>query len=282
MLRTLPVILLFLLSLAVQADTQITIKDSDGIVSKISSNGKKARMDDKGDVSYAIAHYKSGDFFVVNPDRKEVMSMDMNAMPEQGNAVGAASEVVINLEKKGKGPKIAGYKTKEYELTANDQYCGTIFGSKKLLKKKGVSALFEFINNMRRQSMKMTAAFVGSIDVCEQAMDNLSLSFKKTGAPMRILDARGDIESEVIKVKTKKKLKASYYDIPADYAVVSVADQMDAANQQSQQMKQQMGQNMPDMDELMKQMQGQDGQVSEEILKQMEKMQEMLKQYQQQ
>ena len=282
MLRILPVVLIFLSSFVVQADTQITLKDTRGGISKITSDGKKARMDDQDNPTYAVAHYQSGEFFVVNPDRKEVMNMDMKAMPEPTNTAETGSQVVISLDKKGKGPKIAGYKTKEYELTANDQYCGTIFGSKKLLKKKGVSELFEFMNQMRRQTMKMTGAFRATIDVCEQALQDLSLSFRKTGAPMRMLDAQGGIESEVIKVKTGKKIDDDYYDIPADYAVVSVTDQMKAANAQSQQMMEQMGQNMPNMEELMKQMQGQDGEIPPEAMEQLKQMQEMLKQYQQQ
>jgi len=282
MLRILPVILIFISPVAVQADTQITIKDMRGGISDIVSDGKNARMNEQGESRYSVAKYKSSEFFHVDPDRKEVMSMDMNAMPESTVAAGTASQVVVKLNKKGKGPKVAGYKTKEFELTANEQYCGTIFGSKKLLKKKGVSELFEFLNQMRQQTMKMTGAFRGTIDICEQAMQDVSLSFKKTGAPMRMLDANGNVESEVIKVKTGEKIDPAYYDYPADYKVVSVADQMNAASQQSQQMMEQMGQNMPNMEELMKQIQSQGGQMPPELIEQIQKMKDEYQNYQQQ
>lgn len=281
MLRILPLILFSLGTFAAEADTQITISDIQGGVSKISSNGERARMNSKGDPTYAIAVYQTGEFFVVNPERKEVMNMDMNAMPEPTATVEAGDQLAISLDKKGKGPKIAGYKTKEYVLKANGQNCGTIFGSKNLLKKKGVSELFEFMNRMRRQSMKMMGAFSGAADICEQAMQDVSLSFEKTGAPLRMLNAQGELESEVTKVKTEKSIDAAYYDIPADFAVVSVADQINAASQQNQQMMEQMGQNMPNMEELMQQMQSQGGEVPAEAMEQLKKMQEMFKQYQQ-
>jgi len=282
MLRILPVIFLFLAFSVVQADTQITINDIRGGVSEMSSSAKKARIDTQGDPTYSIVNYRSGEFFVVDPQRKEVMNMDMNSMSESAGAATTTSQVAIKLNKKGKGPKIAGYKTEKYALTANNQHCGTIFGSKKLLKKKGVSELFDFMNRMRLQTMKMMGAFRGGMDVCEQAMQDVTLSFKKTGAPLRMLDAQGNVESEVSKVKTGKNIDAAFYEIPAGYKVVNVADQMNAASQQGQEMMKQMGENMPDMNELMKQMQGQGGEVPEEVMEQLKQMQEMMKQYQQQ
>ena len=280
--RILTVVMMLITISATQADTQITINDIRGGESKMSSNGKKARIDSQGDSTYSIVNFKSDEFFVVDPQRKEVMNMDMSKMSESADASTPTSQVVIKLNKKGKGPKVAGYKTKEYELTANNQHCGTIFGSKKLLKKKGVSELFDFMNRMRLQSMKMMGAFRGNMDVCEQARQDVTLSFKKTGAPLRMLDAQGNVESEVTKVKTGKDIDSAYYDVPAGYKVVSVADQMNAASQQGQEMMQQMGENMPDMEALMKQMQGQGGEVPEEVMEQLKQMQEMMKQYQQQ
>jgi hypothetical protein len=281
MLRILPLALLVLAVSVAQADSQITIKVKHGGVSLISTNGEKVRMEDQGDPSYVIGDYLSGQFSSVDPERKQVMLIDMNAMPESTSATDTSNPVTISLDKKGKGPKIAGYKTKEIVLNANGQYCGTVFGSKKVLKKKGISELFEFMNRMRQQSMKMMGAYRATRDVCEQAMGDLSLSFKKTGAPLRMLNAQGQIESEVTKIKTDKKIDPGYYEYPSDYTVVSVSDQINAASQQNQQMMEQMGQNMPNMEELMQQMQSQGGEVPPEAMEQLKKMQEMFKQYQQ-
>ena len=280
MLRILPLSFLVLAASVAQADSQITIKDKRGGVNLISTNGEKVRMQDQGDSSYVIGVYLSGQFYSVDPERKQVMLIDMNAMPESTSTADSSNPVTISLDKKGKGPKIAGYKTKEIVLNANGQYCGTVFGSKKVLKKKGISELFEFMNRIRQQSMKMMGAYRASIDVCEQAFEDLSLSFKKTGAPLRMLNAQGQIESEVTKIKTGKKIDPGYYEYPSDYTVVTMADQMNAASQQNQQMMEQMGQNMPNMEELMKQMQSQGGQIPPELMEQIKQMQEQYKNYQ--
>ncbi len=85
-----------------------------------------------------------------------------------------------------------------------------------------------------------------------------------------------------VSVNTSKKQPKGYYDLPSDYQVVSMQDQMNTANQQSQQMMEQMGGNMPDMNELMQQFQSQGGEIPEDAMKKLIQMQEMLEQYQQQ
>ena len=100
---------------------------------------------------------------------------------------------------------------------------------------------------------------------------------ESSGAPLRTVDKKGKLISEVVGVDTDKKLADDHYELPAGMAVVDITEQMNQAAQQSQQMME----NMPDMDELIKQMQQNDGQMSEEMQQQLQQMMEQLQQQQQ-
>ncbi len=280
MLRIISAIILSIAVTSLFADLRVTLKSGGGQISTITTNGQKARMDDPQDPSYVVANYASGQFNVVNLQEQEVLVMSSADMPVTSEV--SASSVDIRLEKRSKGPTIAGYKTREYALTANGRHCATIFGSKKMLKKAGISGLFEFMGRMQQQSHKMMGAYRGTMDVCTQATQQLSQSYQTTGAPLRLLDETGKLESEVIKIKTDEKTKPGYYSIPAGFNVIIMKDKMNAASQQSQQMMEQMGGNMPDMNELMQQFQGQGDEIPEEAMEKLKQMQEMFKQYQQQ
>lgn len=200
---------------------------------------------------------------------------------KSGPTAAAQLGLDIKLLNKGKGPTIAGFKTQVYSLQVNGKNCGTIFGSKKLLNKKGIKEIFSALSQLQNQTQNMMGAYRGMMGECEQAELQMSNSYNTTGAPMRLLDQQGQLESEVRKINDNAKTPASYYKIPATYRVTNMQEKMNQARQQNERTRQQMQDNMPDMNKLMQQMQQQQG-MPPEALERMKKMQDMFKQQSQQ
>lgn len=257
-----------------QADVLITIKGHDGRTSAFSSDGKMARIEDQQMPGHVIINYQSGEFFMVDSERKEIM----RTVIESGEGTQSSSALKISLKDKGGGQKIAGYSTRKYEMNANGERCGTVYASSKLLQNQDVQAIFESMRNMQQFSRNMTGGMGGMMSVCQQASMQLADVVESSGAPMKVIDENGKLVSEVLAVDTNKKFPGNHYQLPAGMKVVDMSERMSQATQQTQEMME----NMPDMNELMKQIQQGGGQMSEEMLQQMEKMKDMFQQQGQQ
>ena len=271
-------ILLTAISLAfftsLQADVLFTIKGHKGRTSDFSSNGKMARIDDKQMPGHVIIDHQSGEFFMVDPERKEIM----RAVIDSGGVTDGSPALDVALKDKGSGQKIAGYLTRKYEMTANGESCGTVYASSKLLQNRDVRAIFESMRNMQQFSRGMRGGMSGMMTVCQQANMQLADVIESSGAPMKVIDASGNLVSEVLAVDTDKTFAGNHYQLPAGMKVVDMSERMNQATQQTQQMME----NMPDMDELMKQLQQGGGQMTDEMQQQMEKLQKMFQQQGQQ
>ena len=271
-------ILLTAISLAfftsLQADVLFTIKGYKGRISTFSSDGKMARIEDKQMPGHVIIDHQSGEFFMVDPKRKEIMRTVIGS----GGVTDGSPALDIALKDKGDGQKIAGYPTRMYEMTANGEPCGTVYASRKLLQNKDVRAIFDSMRNMQQFSRSMRGGMSGMMTVCQQANMQLADVIESSGAPMKVIDGSGNLVSEVLAVDTNKTFPGNYYQLPAGMKVVDMSDRMNQATQQTQEMME----NMPDMDELMKQLQQGGGQMNEEMQQQMEKLQKMFQQQGQQ
>lgn len=256
----------------VQADTQIETIEQGGERSTITSNGKSARINNSKEPAYMLIDLKQQQFKMIDPQNRQIMLMDIKSRNKAPSA--NSSNITITLKKVGKGPKIAGYSTEKFNLLANGQLCNTIFGSQSVLKQKGITELFDALTSMQQQTDAMMDGFSSMMDECTLANLKADELTKTTGAPLKVIDANGQVETEVTAITTNAKIPDNYYQIPANYQQISMQQQMNQAQQQMQQ-------NMPDMDQIMQQMQ-QDGGMSPEAMEQMKKIQEMMQQQMQQ
>ncbi len=269
--------LLLAFALPAAADVQIRLKDVTGQSSTISSNGSMVRIDTGQ--QYFLIDYRAGQFKMVDPSRGQVMT---SSLAGGGSAANAGSGVKVDFKSKGGGQKIAGYSTKKYQFSADGEPCGTIYASSKLMKDPGVRSMFESMRTMQQKSREMMGGFGGLLSPCQQANLQMANSLAAIGAPMKVLDERGQLMSEVLSVDTRKNLPGNYYDAPADLKVVDLDETIAGVKEQTQQIME----NMPDINEIMEQMQ-QDGsgmseEMQQQMQKQMDQMQKMLQQLQQQ
>ena len=257
------------------ADTRVEIRDGEGGLSSFSSNGKRVRMENDGEASYVLIDLAKHEFKMVDPHNREVMTI--GGMAEAESATVPAQKVTIQLLSQGKGPTIAGFSTQKYQINVNKINCGTIFGSKKALQQKGMSDFISAMGEMEQQTSQMADEYEAGMSPCSQAHFQSVKTFETTGAPLRIMDEQGQLESEVTSINTQAKTPDGYYDDPAGFKLTSIAEKMNEATQQNQQMMQQMQNNMPDINQIMQQMQ-QGGEIPAEVMEQLKKMQDMLEQ----
>lgn len=249
------------------ADVTLVVKDFGGQTSTINSDGRKARIETAQMPGYAIVDFGKGELLAVDPQRQEIVRMSL--VGEE--AATADATLDVNLAKKGDGPKIAGYPTRKFKITANGEKCGTVYASKKLLENSSIKAMFESMRAMQKMVGGMSARFRGSMPVCQRANLALADAMDSSGAPMKVVDAGGRLISEVVSVDTNSKVPGGYYQVPAGMKIVSMEQMMNQATQQMQ--------GMPDMNQLL---QESGGQMTPEMKQQMEKLQQMMEQLQQQ
>lgn len=255
------------------ADVQLEVRDGFGDNSTFSSNGRLVRIDGEKIEGFIIVNFSSGEFFMIDLKRNEVMRTSLDQVDTSSNV----APININLKDQGGGQKIAGYLTRKYEMIADGEHCGSVYTSSKLLQNGDIRAIFESMRNMQQFSSRMMGSMSEIIPLCQRASMQTVDVIESSGAPLRTVDKNGKLMSEVVGVDTEKTFADDHYKIPAGMTVVDVSEQMNRAAQQSQQMME----NMPDMDELIKQMQQNDGQMSEEMQQQMQQMMEQLQQQQQ-
>lgn len=251
------------------ADIQISVSDGDGRNSIFSSNGQKTRMEGGDMQGYVIIDSASGELFMVDPNRGQILTTSM--------AGGAANDesVEISLNDKGGGRKIAGYLTQKYELIANGKRCGFIYASQELLQNPDIRAIFDAMRGLQGLTRMMAGGLGNLLTECQRAAMQLADIAQSSGAPLRVVDENGKLVSEVRSVDTERKFAGSHYELPTGMPIVDMTEQMGQATTQTEQMME----NMPDMDELMKQIQQNGGQITEEMQQQL---QQMMKQMQQQ
>ena len=254
------------------ADVQMTVKDGLGDSSTFSSNGQLVRIDGQQVAGFIIIDYASGEFFMVDSKRNEIMKTSLG----QVDATNGDAALSVSLKDKGGGQKIAGYLTQKYELIADGEGCGLIYTSKQLLENKDVRAIFESLRNMQQFSRRMMGAMSGILSVCQRANMQSADAIESSGAPLRVVDNGGKLISEVLAIDTDKKIDSNHYALPSGMEVVDMSDKMNQAAQQTQQMME----NMPDMNELMEQMQQGDGQMTEEMQQQLKQLMEQMQQQQ--
>ena len=269
-------VLYFLLALGVSggswADVQIKYKDISGTTNTMRSNGQKVRINGGQMPGYMLVDGSSGEFFIVDTKRKEIIRIT-------ADEVGGTTEVgalSVSLKPRGGGEKIAGYAAGRFDLIANGELCGTLYGSSELMDNPDMRRMFEAMQGMHKITRSMMAGLAPMLTACQRANARMADLADTSGFVLRVIDDKGRQVFEVISVKTDKKVAPDYYELPSGMKVVDMNDKMKEVSKQGQQQLQQM----PDMNEMMKQIQQNGGEMTPEMLEQMQQMMEQLQQQQ--
>lgn len=222
-------VILMILTCVCQAATAVTLielKQADGSGEKVYIDGMMVRIESSIDPGYVILDGSKGNMFLVSPTEKQIMDMGHMMSQEQKSK---KSKYDIKFISKGNGPKIAGYKTKKYEVRVNGQKCSDEYLSTKMPKDLGIQKTFEKISTMfNGPDMGM----MPGMNACMMAEQDITASYSKYGYPMRTVDANGKLESEVVKLTKKAAMPSGGFSLPKGYKRVDVGQMMQGAQQQ--------------------------------------------------
>ena len=272
MMKAILLCLLFLgLCNAARADVQIKFKNVKDSTSTISSNGHKVRINGAQMSGYVLVDSVSGEFFMVDPERKEII----RATPVE---IEADERLSVSLRPRGAGDKIAGYSTGRFDLISDGIQCGRVNGSSELVTNRDLQHMFKAMQGMHKMMRSLMAGMAGLLTECQRATSRLSDLVDTAGFVMRVVDDKGKLLFEVLSVDTSIKLADDYYAMPADMTVVNMNEKVEQALQKGQEIIQQA----PDMDQMMQQFQQNGGEINEETKQQMQQMMEQMQQLQSQ
>lgn len=250
------------------ADVQIKFKDVKGGTSTISSNGQKVRINDAQMSGYVLVDSASGEFFMVDPKREEII----RATPVEIEGVEEDERLGISLKPRGGGEEIAGYGTGRFDLISNGIQCGILNGSSELMQNPDLRNMFKAMQGMHRMMRSLMAGMAGLLTECQRATSRLSDLVDTAGFVMRVVDDKGKLLFEVLSVDSSIKLADDYYALPADMTVVDMNEKVGQAMQKGQGIIQQM----PDFNQILQN----GGEINEETKQQMQLMMEQMQELQ--
>ncbi|MCK5394387.1 MAG: hypothetical protein KAJ32_00270 [Gammaproteobacteria bacterium] len=207
--------LLFLCNSTVMAGTIVEIQNKDEL-SSILTDGHLARLEMSG-AEYAIVDYKKHSVKVVDPQKQQVMLLDLDDIAAGNDA----NAVRISINKLGTGKMVAGYKTQKFRYTANGKMCGVIYGSQTAYETQGMKELFAAVTVMMNKQYAALGGFARLVDACTLADMQVGNYVSTFGVPMRT-EKNGRVESEIKSIKTGVEIPVETFVIPAAYKKVAM------------------------------------------------------------
>lgn len=257
---------------AVSADTVIELKNEDN-KTQFLTNGKMARINTRGNDEYMLINFKTKTIYAVTPETRQIVNVS-NSMPSLSGV--KPPSIRLSIKPVGGGPKIAGYNTRKYRLSADGEYCGAIYASKDALRGTAIESMFDTMKTMADNHRKSLGGFAAAIPACQMAKIQLAEKLPEIGAPMRTTDKKGHIDTEITMILKNAGVDPHNYSFPPGYKKVSMGEKIEKALADSQQMDRTQ-KNRPEMQRMMREMQ-QSGQIPPEALEQMRRYQDMMQQ----
>lgn len=251
------------------ADIRIDAIDAQGQPVIFSSNGQSARVDNLRENKYALVDMARQRFMLVNPRQHAVLLLDNTASEKQAPAID------IELKALDKGPDIAGFTTRKFQLRAEGKNCAVIYGSQTAAQQPGLKKLFDALQQLQQRISAMMNAMQPVTNVCSLARAQTAQIFSTTGLPLRIENAGGKVQSRITRIESAAP--AQDYKLPANFKVTRMQDQIKEMERQRNQAMQEIQQQMPDMQKMIEQLQ-QTGKMPDEAIEQLRKMKDLIKQ----
>jgi len=205
------------------ADTVIEFKYSD-TTSQFLTNGNMARINSRGTDDYKLVHFKTSTIYSVTPKDKQITNLS-SSIPSI-NGIDPPS-IRVDIKPAGSGPVIAGYNTNTYRLSANGEYCGSLFASRDALKGSAIENMFGTLKTMADNHLESLGGFAALIPTCQLARIQLVEKLQHIGAPMRVLDTEGNVDTEITSIVKNAGVEPHYYAFPANYRKVSMDEKID-------------------------------------------------------
>jgi hypothetical protein len=229
------------LSAPTWAATLVESNAMDGQQQQVWLDGQKVRIDG-GDGNYMLMNLADKKMFAVNSAQKQAIELsDRPSVPDMPPGMTppeAGSPVAVKWVEKDPGPKIAGYATKHYEVTANGEFCSDEYLAADVLK---ISDIKSFIKAMQEMNPKKNTPMpFMQANPCLQAGIEMAEQFETLGMSMRSVGKDGKVQHEITNIQTGVDAPAGAFELPQDY-------QVNTPQQMMQRMMEQMSERMKNM-----------------------------------
>lgn len=223
--------LAFLFVPATNADTMIDFRNQ-GKDLQFLTDGKTARINTRGSDDYMLVKFEQNKIFSVNPEKKQVTNIS-DALPSIGFS--QPPEIKLTLKPLGKGPAVAGYATTRYRLTANGEYCGSLYASREALQGSAIEEMFDTLKTMADNHLQSLGGFAALIPTCQLAQIELAGKLEEVGAPMRMTSKDGSIDSEITKILKDVQVKTEHFALPSPSQLASTDKNIGTSRKQHRQ-----------------------------------------------
>jgi hypothetical protein len=185
------------------------------------ANNSKANAGPPGEMLLDIKHRK---MYIIDHKTKSLVIMD--GPPNAGQGQPQASRAKISIERKGRGPKVAGFSTEGYLFSANGRECYTLYASKDVMRYKQVVNYYKAMMDVSSHDDQSGNA----CDAADIAIDKMDI--QKYGLPIRMLDKDGNAKFEIKEISQGKNPPKNYLRKPAGYKERSMMQVMQQMMQQ--------------------------------------------------
>jgi hypothetical protein len=218
------------------AATIVERRDTRGDKQKIIMEEQHARIETSNPNFYTLIDLGKKKAYMVNAERKELMVMAIVGTPLQPPRdmppPPKTSAVKAELIEKGKGPKIAGFTTVNYQVIADGKVCSENYFSSEAVKvpyvKAFIDAMYQMSSSRKPQGLP--------VHPCQQAHDELEAQSMKLGVPMKSIiksgSEKGDkVRYEIISIQTDVKVPADIFTLPKKYQLKTEAQMLEEQQQ---------------------------------------------------
>ncbi len=214
--------MLLLLAFPSWSDTVIERQDTQGDRQTILMGEHRARFQGQTPEHYMLIDLETKQVYIVDSLEKQILEMPITGRPhgDSPQNLPPAIEVESKLVNQGEGPKMAGYPTLKYEVTANGKFCSENYLSEKAAK---IPHVLSFLNALYEVSDSRKIKGIPA-HPCQLAHDELEIEMMKLGVPMKSVrrTTNGNkVRHEIMEIKIGVTIKPEQLSLPKDYRIVS-------------------------------------------------------------
>jgi hypothetical protein len=230
------------------AATIVERRDTRGDKQKIIMEEQQARIETSNPNFYTLIDLEKGKAYMVNTEEKQLMAMNIvGTPPKLPRDRPPLPKIKAELIENGKGPKVAGYTTINYQVVAEGKVCSENYFSLEAMKVPYVKA---FLDAMYQMSSSRKPKGL-QVHPCQQAHDELEARSMKLGVPMKSVikgsREKGDkVKYEIIRIQTDVNIPENTFTLPKKYQLKTEAQMLEEQQaMMNRQEEEQQGERVP-------------------------------------
>lgn len=195
------------------AATLIESHESNAGLQKTWIDGDKLRVTSEGGSQYMLLNFTQKTMHIVYPDKMQVMDMS-KAVGSSSSDNPDSGKQIYTVEKKGKGPTVAGFQTDHYVVSHKGIECFESFTSMQAVKEMGLD---QYLSGMSKMFPRENSPETND-NPCINAEN--ALDYEKIGIPLMLIEQDGSETYRISKLEKDAPLPAGGFSIPEGFSII--------------------------------------------------------------